>query len=101
MEIAVAGGTYTLGVLASIMGWGLAGQLPVALVAALGTKRLSVRLEVVTDGLRDLWHECIAFMRLVPALPPCVQRPPSCNILVLASAAPRALQKRGPRPALI
>jgi hypothetical protein len=63
VETLVSAQSYTFGTLALILGWGLVGQLPVALAGAVAVRWLSLRLDVLTDELRNLWQECVAVLR--------------------------------------
>lgn len=90
--------TLTFGLLLSILGWGLAGQLPVALVAALALSWLSVRLDSATAGLRSLWQLCVTLRVLARAAAIAVQLPmaPTVPHTGNGTALRHVLIRRGP-----
>jgi hypothetical protein len=96
LEVLAAHRELSFGLLFSIVGWGLAGQLPVAALAALALSWLSIRMEAAAAGLRCLWQDCL---RLRPPAPVVVinVRPVCVSVVnTLARVARQALVKRGP-----
>lgn len=87
----------TFSLLLAIGGWGLAGQLPVALLAAMGLSWLSGRLESAVARLRTLWH--LASLGPRPPAPVAALTTLLGDVplpSVLAAVAGQALVKRGP-----
>jgi hypothetical protein len=96
VEVLAAHQELSFRLLFSILGWGLAGQLPVALLAALALSWLSIRMEAAVAGLRSLWQDCLRVRPPAPVVavsvhPVCVPGPAR-----LACVARQALIKRGP-----
>lgn len=83
--------------LLAMLGWGLAGQLPVAALAGLGLSWLSARFEPALARLRSLCRACRPAATVpVPVAVPV--RPAPDAAARLAGVAPAALVKRGPPP---
>lgn len=93
---ALAGGLHLDAAwLLSMLGWGLAGQLPVACLAALCLPWLSIRFDLAMAGLRSLWQPSQTHLRHVAVVVT------SCDqvagpVAWMAQAAPVVLVKRGP-----
>lgn len=98
LETLAAHQVVTFGLIFSIIGWGLAGQLPVAIVAALGLSWLSIRLHVAVERLRSLWIMCLRGR--LPSTSLVIGLVPSwtSDVTVWACGAGRTLVKRGPPP---
>jgi hypothetical protein len=81
--------------LVQMLAWGMAGQVPIAMLAAVGMTWLSIRFDAGVSTLRSLWQACQAW--LVP--PPVFTAgwSPVPDAAVRRTALPRtAHQKRGP-----
>lgn len=96
LEILAAHQVLTFGQLFSILGWGLAGQLPVATLAALALSWLSIRMEAAVESLRSLWQESLRDRPPEPVVAVHVHAVCVLGVFALACAARQALVKRGP-----
>jgi hypothetical protein len=95
VESAFAGGPLQFGWLVSMLAWGLVGQLPIALLAAVGLAWLSIRFDAGIARFRSLWQACDAWL---PS-PPLVtddRRPAPGPVARPTRVAPAILPERGP-----
>jgi hypothetical protein len=96
VESALSGVPFDLGLLWTIVAWGMVGQLPVAAAAAVGLHWLSARFE---PALRLLLSISAARSRIRPPLAPALRRwtaPP--RHAAIARVAHPALAERAPPP---
>lgn len=96
LEVLATHQPLTFSLLFSILGWGLAGQLPVAIPAALALSWLSIRTEAAVEQLRSLWASCRSVRPPAPVVVVHVHPVYVPGIVSLASVARQALLKRGP-----
>lgn len=93
---ALAGGVQLdTGWMAAMLVWGIAGQLPIAVLAAFGLAWLSIRFEAAVAGLHTLWQACSGALLRTPVVAAQPGRALD-GVARLAQAAPAALVKRGP-----
>jgi hypothetical protein len=96
LEVLAAHQVLSFGLLFSIAGWGLAGQLPVAMLAALALSRLSIRMEAAVESLRSLCQGCLHVRPPAPVVAIHVHPIYVAGVFALACVARQALIKRGP-----
>jgi hypothetical protein len=94
LEMVVAGQALTLGWLLSTLLWGMAGQLPLAILGAFALRWLSVRLRVAVRAVHDAWRS----LAVRPPAPVAVERrtPNAVSPSPVARCGRTALAKRGP-----
>lgn len=97
LETAVQGLPLEFSWLLPMLAWGIAGQLPIALLAAVGLAWLSIRFDAGLSRLRSLWQACRAILQ-APPLVTSDPRPAPAPALPPASVAPAVLPTRGPPP---
>ncbi|HVD02168.1 MAG TPA: hypothetical protein VNG93_13650 [Candidatus Dormibacteraeota bacterium] len=99
LELEYAGQSLTGSALAGIGAWGLAGQLPVALLGALALALLSSPLLTALGALRSpfSWAALPSFGGVLPALALVPSQAPA--IALRGQRFPAAIPRRGPPPA--
>jgi hypothetical protein len=97
-EAMASGHLISLPWLATTLAWGLAGQGPVALLAALALSWLSARLDRAIAAIRRAAHAARAFTPAPVDQPETGPGPNGAPHLSLARDCGRALTKRGPPP---
>lgn len=88
---------YTFALLGTILGWGLAGQLPVAFLAAGALTWLATGWEASLRGLRSVWRLAPQFPGPLPP-PEAGTRPGSARCAVPLREDRDGVAKRGPPP---